>query len=303
MKIAYIITAYKDETHLFRLIKSLDSNSDFYVHIDKKVDITPFEILFQNIENVFFIKYRYSVNWGSFNQLLSQMELLRCVVDSGIEYHRVVCLSGLDYPIFSNAVIADTLSSNDFEYIQAMNLSQTITLSQHLKVTLYHYFRDFETKHVLLKKMLSGISRNIMKLTPFRKKTSVLISDKLVDVYMGSDYWALTFDCAKYVYSKLESEKALMAYFKYTFVPSEMCIHTIIFNSHYSEKAILYAGSNYPGLCNLTPLHYIVYGKSIKIFTDTDFSELVNSGKMFFRKATTDASGKLLDMIDKHRSL
>ena len=35
-RIAYIISAYKDAPHLSRLIKALDEDADFYVHIDRK---------------------------------------------------------------------------------------------------------------------------------------------------------------------------------------------------------------------------------------------------------------------------
>lgn len=41
-KIAYIISAYKDANHLSNLIKALDFESDFYIHIDANVAPQPF---------------------------------------------------------------------------------------------------------------------------------------------------------------------------------------------------------------------------------------------------------------------
>ena len=119
---------------------------------------------------------------------------------------------------------------------------------------------------------------------------------------MGSDYWSLTFECAKYVFEKLCKEKSFIKYFKTSFVPSEMCVQTIVFNSKFSGNTISFNYEDYKGLANLTPLHYIEYGKSIKIFDETDFNTLINSGKMFFRKASTEKSMKLLNMIDEFRS-
>lgn len=117
---------------------------------------------------------------------------------------------------------------------------------------------------------------------------------------MGSDYWSLTIDCAKFVYNTMCQEDALMKYFKYSYAPSEMLVHTIVFNSKYSKQAIGYLG-DYPGLSNLTPLHYIIYDKSIKIFTEFDIKTLLNSNKMFFRKATTGKSEHLITILENLR--
>jgi hypothetical protein len=43
-RIAFIITAYKNPSQLVRLLKRLESESvDIYLHIDRKVDILPFQ--------------------------------------------------------------------------------------------------------------------------------------------------------------------------------------------------------------------------------------------------------------------
>lgn len=300
--IAYIITAYKDPNHLGRLIKQLDYNSAFYIHIDSKVDISPFVKALSNFKNIHFCKNRHFVNWGSFAQVLCQKELLKCVLESTISFERVVCISGLDYPIYSNTQILKEFSSNkQREYIKAMNLTQSISKAQHKKVNLYHFFRDIRIIFPRIKRVFTGTSRIIMSALPFRKGLQTDFGTKRVDIYMGSDYWALTFDCAKFVYETMCIEKKLMNYFKYSYVPSEMCIQTIVFNSAYSKNAILYEGTTYPGLPILTPLHYIEYGNTIKIFSESHLNILVTSNKMFFRKASTGVSDTLLDKIDLTR--
>lgn len=42
-RIAYIISAYKDAPHLARLVQRLSTDADFYVHIDSRADMTPFQ--------------------------------------------------------------------------------------------------------------------------------------------------------------------------------------------------------------------------------------------------------------------
>lgn len=64
---------------------------------------------------------------------------------------------------------------------------------------------------------------------------------------------------------------------------------------------MLYEGE-YPGLTHLTPLHYINYGKCIKILTEEDFPILQKSGKMFCRKIVSGDSDKLVKIININSS-
>ena len=53
MKIAYLISVYKDPPHLRRLIKRLlDNNSYFFIHVDLNVDIKPFQNALDEVKNV-----------------------------------------------------------------------------------------------------------------------------------------------------------------------------------------------------------------------------------------------------------
>jgi len=302
MNIAYIITAYQDSQQLKRLIHALNYDADFFIHIDKKVDITPFIDSVKEFDNVLFTTNRFWINWGSFAQVLAQKELLRTLIDKKKDYQRVICLSGEDYPIWSNKKIQNEFTTNcKKQYIGGLNLSNTKNKYQLERVTVYHYFRDLHVKKRIVKQFFSGVSRNIMRLIPIRKQETVLINGNKSDVFMGSDYWALTYDCAKYVYNTMCKETALMNYFRYTFVPSEMCVQTIVFNSIYSFDA-LQSFEEYNGLPALTPLHYIIYHDAIKIFDASDYKTLINSDKMFFRKAKTGYSEELVSLIDHKRT-
>jgi hypothetical protein len=302
-RIAYIITVYKDPDHLKRLIDALNDNADFFIHVDAKVDQSLFQNKLEKYENVFFNLKRYFINWGGFGQVLSQMALLETVIQQRTDYNRVVCLSGLDYPLYSNQEIRNVFDNDPHkEFIQGLNITTTTNVHQQRKIKLYHFLRDIKISNVLVKKFFSGGARILLRILPFRKPLKVLIDNEEKDVYMGSDYWALTFPCASYVYSKMKTEKKLMRYFKTSFVPSEMCINTIVFNSPYAVHAVVYPKRKYEGVVSLTPLHYIEYKGAIKIFNIGDLPKLVHSNKMFFRKSTTGISDELLDTIDMVRS-
>jgi hypothetical protein len=181
-----------------------------------------------------------------------------------------------------------------------MNLTESSDRQQTAKVIYYHFFRDLWCPSLWLKNKFIVASRNLMKLLPFRKLPFTEIGGKRADVFFGSDYWAITLPCARHVHEKLCTEKKMTRYFKTCFIPSELCIQTIVFNSPFAPHALLYKG-RYPGLAKLTPLHHIVYGESIKTMTSDDLPMLKQSGRMFCRKVVSGESDTLVEAIEAGR--
>lgn len=143
-RIAYIISAYKDAPHLARLVAALDDRADFYVHIDLNADIHPFEEALG--DKVTFVP-RHRISWGGWEQVEYQKELLAAVLHSGIPYTRVVCLSGQDYPLWSNNAIHRYFEEHqDTEFIGGFNLTHCTVKQQLHKITHYHPFRDLPWK-------------------------------------------------------------------------------------------------------------------------------------------------------------
>lgn len=293
-RIAYIISAYKDAPHLARLVAALDDRADFYVHIDLNADIHPFEEALG--DKVTFVP-RHRISWRGWEQVEYQKELLAAVLHSGIPYTRVVCLSGQDYPLWNNNAIHHYFEEHqDTEFIGGFNLTRCTVKQQLHKITHYHPFRDLPWKSIWWKNKLIVASRKLVQILPIRKAPFAPLEGKQADVYFGSDYWAITLPCARYVYEKLCTEEKLVKYFRTSFVPSELCIQTIVFNSPFASKGLLLEGE-YPGLTRLTPLHYIDYGVSIRVMTLEDLPVLRQSGKMFCRKVVSGESDTLIEKL------
>lgn len=296
--LAYLISAYTDPEHLARLITALDHEADFYVHVDANVDDAPFRQLLP--KKVHFVP-RHRVSWGGWEQVAYQYELIKAVINSGRDYTHLVCLSAQDYPLWSNHRIHSFfIEHQDIEFIGGYNLSHTDNKDQLRKITHYHPFRDLPLRNRWLKNKLVVASRTLLSMCGLRRKPQVLIDGVRRDIYFGSDYWAITLDCARYVKKVLDTNSALVRYFRTTFVPSEMCIQTIVYNSAFGTRAMLYKGS-FPGLVKLTPLHYLYYKGCVKALTHDDWPVLVESDKMFCRKVVTGVSDQLMHEIDEKR--
>ena len=275
-RIAYILSAYTDAPHLARLVAALDDGgADFYIHVDRKVDSRPFHRLLDG--KATFVPSHW-ISWGGWQQVEYQKELLAAVLHSGRDYMRVVCLSGQDYPLWSNMRIRRYFDEHpDAEFIMGLNLTRCTDRAQRSKICCYHFFRDLPWRNLWWKN-----------------------NGRQADVYFGSDYWAVTLPCARYIYEGLCSKRQLVRYFHTSFVPSELCIQTLVFNSPFARHALLYEG-DYPGLSGLTPLHYIEYGHAIKTLTLEDLPALHRSDKMFCRKVVSGVSDRLADQIDQDR--
>lgn len=226
---------------------------------------------------------------------------MEACLSCGVAFDRVFFLSGMDYPLWSNRRITEYLEANpEKEFIMGMNLTECYEPPKmQTRVRLYHY-RDWPFGNDTVRRILYGGIRELLHLLKIRKRNYIVDNGSRRNVYCGSSWWCLTYDCMKYVYDVMTSNKSYENYFKTALAPDEMLVQTIVFNSHYAQKAMLHEGG-YPGLVGLTPLHYIEYDKSIAVYTEKDYDKLVSSGKMFFRKARTGVSDRLMDMIDKHR--
>ncbi len=116
----------------------------------------------------------------------------------------------------------------------------------------------------------------------------------------------ITFELAQYVLDELvvnKEYKELMKYFRFSFVPEEMVIPTIIFNSPYKANATIYKKGVYDGLKSLSAVTYFNYNKEIQVFSEKDYEELKESDKMFARKFASDISETLMNKLDKEHGV
>lgn len=297
--LAYLISVYRDPAHLARLIGALDGDADFYVHIDANVDAAPFRAALP--ANVVLVP-RHRVSWGGWEQVEYQREMLKAALASGREYSHLVCLSGQDYPLWSNRRIHAFFKEHaDKELICGYNITRGTSEAQREKVTRLHPLRDLPLRNRWLKDKMVVASRNILKFLGLKRKAQVMLGGELKDVFFGSDYWALTPACVRRVLDVLEREPAMVNYFRRSYVPSELCVQTIVFNSPFASKALLHEGE-YVGLTALTPLHFIDYGACVKVLDGADLQRLKERDKMFCRKVVTGPSDALADEIDRLRA-
>lgn len=297
MKIAFLISAHTDAAHLQRLIHSLPEGSAFYIHIDRKSNITPFRRILTSPQ-VHFISHRVNVVWGSINEVEYQMELIRAALSDGNADY-LITISGMDYPVWSNQRIIDYLSADlRLNYLQGIAMLHQGKNAE--TYTRFRFFADKPWRNGSWRSKLRVSLRHAIAALGIRKTLTIHTKNKEYMLYKGAAWWAIRPDLARLVLQEWDHNERLVQYFRTSFCPAETFVQTVAFNSKFAPFCQLSIGQ-YKSLAALTPLTYIDYGKQVKILTEEDYQAIKASKKMFCRKTVSGTSDRLLERIDAER--
>lgn len=284
MKLAYMIQAHTNEVQIYKLIEALnDINTDFFIHIDKKSD-NVFKYLvdkYSDAKNVFFVYNRVDVNWSGYSQVQATINLLKLVISKDKEYDYVTLLSGQDYPIKSKNEIQRILSLNyGKEFIQYNSIGNYFW-----RIKCYNLFTENKNNRKVYIKVINKILRCIQMKTPRRKNLDNL------DLYVGSQWFTITYSCVKYIVDYIDKNAKYISDFRYTACADEHFFQIIILNSNFKSNVI---NDN---------LRHIVWNNSSnspKTFKIEDLDELVSSKKLFARKFDINLDQEIIDEISKN---
>lgn len=296
--VAYLILAHSDPGQLRRLLKRLESDqASFYVHVDDKADIEAFRRATEDIEAVHFCERRCNVMWAAFSVVEATLRLLEAALvgESG-ELTRFVLLSGADYVIASNQRILRFFERHpQREFLRGFDLREAGDTQ--LRRMRRRHLRQFAPRYSLLRMPLSAIEGG-MRLFPRHLPSDIVF-------VCGSQWWALTRDCAKYCLDFTWSNPDFVKLFKSSFAPDEMFFHTLVHNSPNASKAdplepfvddVIRSGS----LRFYSNLHYLP-GADAWIRTSDEANAALNGppGKLFARKFSSSGSVQAMDIIDQ----
>jgi len=282
MKIAHIVIAHKNPGQLERLIRRMHHPEfDFYIHIDQKIDIRPFQYLGE-IEGVRFIQKRGLCNWGGYSTLRAMVNSLKEVIDNQISYEFYNLLSAQDYPIKTNQEIYDFFlnhKNQSFVFYEPKDESDWWEGAVN-RFEKYH-LTDFNFKGK------SAVEKLINMVMPRRKFPVPM------EMYGGSksSWWSLNKKTAVYLTDYLKPGNDLDRFLKYCWGTDEFVIPTVLLNSPLKATMV---NDN---------LRYIDFppGKANpRILEGEDMGKLIHSSMLFARKFDMEVSPEILDKIDEH---
>lgn len=289
-KMAFLISAYTEPFSLHALVKKLDKMvlADFYIHIDKKVRIEPFQDGLMNMPNVYFLEDRIRVYWGGYSQVEMQMLMIKEMLRRNIKYGRVINLTGTDYPVVSRKILHEVLNESEVEYICGFEVNSELRTGNKKMIYKYSRFYLMDTYRVIRALVIR------MRLPRFSFRRNQ------ISIYYGSEYWALTYACIEELYNNYIRNEPLQELLRFSFVPSEAWMHTMFFNSKWRDRAVKRPEDCDYNLINLSPITYFKYGNAIKILDEGDYEDIISSGRLFARKIVTGRSDRLISMLHEN---
>ena len=222
MKICYLLLAHNNFKHLDRLIEALDdTNSVFYIHIDSKAE----QEYIPAKKGVTVIPIRININWGGFAMVEATLALLKYATEHSPEADYYILISGVDYPIRSKSFLIDLLQKKK-EYIDIAPVPVPFKPIERYE---YYYF-DYDRrnlKHYNPKFLLEVFYKKLglKRRAPFK-------------LYAGSQWFALTNACVRYILKTIDDDKRYVDFFCHTLVPDEAFFQTIIGNSPFLDKTV-----------------------------------------------------------------
>ncbi|MEI7777736.1 MAG: beta-1,6-N-acetylglucosaminyltransferase [bacterium] len=279
-KIAYIILTYKDSLLTERVIKKLkDDRAEFFIHVDKKTDISDFLFL-ENYPNVHLVKDRVLVKWGSISTTQAALSGFK-EASKNPDIGFFLLLSGQDYPI--------------------KRPSEIFALAEQGKSLLNHFelpysgwkgggMHRFRRYHLFISR--NGIIRRIDNIINFfLPRRKLPLNQKAY----GGDFWCgLTRESVEYIFDFLKKNPDYLNFFKYTFIVDELFFPIVLLNGPASiskgldNKFTSYADWSKPK------------GPYPATLTEKDFDNIKNKPNIFIRKIDRIKSEKLLDLIDNN---
>lgn len=114
MNICYLILAHDAPELLKRSVNRLaDTNSYFYIHIDRQADIEPFKEALKSIDNVRFVDNakRVKAVWGTAEALKGIVACMEAAAQEHADGYTIL-MSGTDYPLRTKTYIREFITQN-----------------------------------------------------------------------------------------------------------------------------------------------------------------------------------------------
>lgn len=236
MQLAILILAHQYPKQISKLIHSLitDHGVTVFIHIDSRsVDTyTKLRKEFSLQNNVIFIKKRYKVYWGSFNQVRATLELLKAAKQKGkFDYYSLI--SGQDLLIKPLCDYKQFLLANrGKEFLAWYKLPHHINHGPTGGVDRMElYWLDVKPRFKYLYAKTNDIIHKLQRKLNYKRRLRF-------DLYAGAQWFTLSNTAIEYVLDFLETNPYFIRSYKYSRCSDEIFFQTLLLNSPLKENIV-----------------------------------------------------------------
>ncbi len=278
---AYLILCHNNFEQLSILLTMLDDErNDIYIHVDKKTKSVPFEMLRSSVKKSgLYFPERVKVTWGGYSQVRSEFVMLEAVAEKGYDYCHF--LSGIDLPLKSQDYIHSFFAQlNGKECISFERIENVLD-----RVKYYYPMQDIVgRKPGKLADLLRKIQDFLLRVQ--RKLKVNRIRGREEQFHEGANWVSVTGNFAAYIVTK---KNFIRRNFRSTYCADELFVQTMVMNSPFKDN---------------------IYTDTVRLidwergrpytFTDSDYDELISSGKLFARKFDCRQDADIIQRMYEH---
>lgn len=228
MKIAVICVGYSGNTLGIALLAEYFGRigGDLYIHVDKKVDISPYEPLANRYRNVQLLVDRYEYFWGGFSGCLAITSALEFAAKHD-DYDRFVYLTEDSAPLISGQVLVRKFLRN-VEYFSVAKASED-WLRRRYEGFFYYDAPQMNPRLMdqIHKEVTDNFLEGLGRLVSLRKRGKVPLNE----IYHGPAYFALSRPAILELLDTVRGNEHLRTSFEFSAIPEEQYFHTVLGNS------------------------------------------------------------------------
>lgn len=220
MKIAHLILAHKDPAQIERLLNALAHPSfHFYLHIDKKTALQPFDFLAKRPDTTL-IKNRVKIYWAGYGTIQATLNGFDEIAETDYDYVNVI--SGQDFPIKSAEAIYQYIDSRKGnEFITCESIDDEWIEAAH-RIKKYHFINWKIPGKFRMESLVN-------KILPERKYP---LEHKVVG---RANWFTITKGAATYIVQFLKKHPEIVRYYKYCWGADEFIFSTALYNSAFQK--------------------------------------------------------------------
>ncbi len=290
MKIAFIILAYKNPFQLRSLVECLQHpDHHFYIHVDQTKTIEPFleELRLLHGANIEFLP-RINSYWGSYQTVKALIAGLKSAYHSATAFDYFIHLSGQDFPVSSVDHIREKLmAAAPASFLYHFKLPALNWNNGGLdRIEACQFFLG--TKRVVLQKKAKNlISRLLYPCWNFFRKRF----DTGKDFYGGEFYFIFHRTATTLFFDNLEKYSGLAMRLKYTLIPEEIYLPTILMQSNVLKIQLVNDTLRY--------INWEEQSRSPKTLQEEDIARIKPDTYLFARKLDFNQPSPILDQLKR----
>jgi hypothetical protein len=293
MKLAILLLCHKNAEQINMFLDTMKHpDIEFFIHIDKKADITS-QIIKRPDVYILPDNLRIDVQWGEFSQSQATLNLMRFAWQhSKVDYYWLC--SGQDFPIHTPAYILDYIEkrkgNNFIQFWKSAHngISHETNLDKRNIIYYPHWMMGRSLKKRVVKRLYvcltGGYNRTF---TVWRRRDQF----STIDSYFGPNWMCLTESFLSWVWDYLQENPWYEKHLHHSTNPDECFFQTLLMLSPYRENKYDY-------------LHYIDWsdreGKpqnSPNLLTINDYDKLMMSKYLMARKFDIKSDRAIIDKL------